>query len=194
MNKIDNYAIFDKIVNSTKKVIVFFVLFVFLLNGFVPKGQEFKESLIESFNCAVSAVENNFLDEYTNAAMSIINNIMQKVCIAVGISGTVSKQEEQGAGGKESVPINNSSEELIIREKVRTDSGTNYAKIKMLEINNFVNDKVSGIYSSMINREGIISGMGILFFILFSIVVIRIKDVMDNNIIKKEYKKEPAWV
>jgi hypothetical protein len=194
MNKIDNYAIFDKIVNSTKKVIVFFVLFVFLLNGFVPKGQEFKESLIESFNCAVSAVENNFLDEYTNAAMSIINNIMQKVCIAVGISGKVSKQEEQGAGSKESVPINNSSEELIIREKIRTDSVTNYAKIKMLEMNNFVNDKVSGIYSSMINREGIISGMGILFFILFSIVVIRIKDVMDNNIIKKEYKKEPAWV
>jgi hypothetical protein len=196
MIKVEFFSIINKIFYNTQKFIALFVLFVILLNSFVPRNQEIRKNFMESFNCAVSAIECNFFDEYTKAIMGIVNNIMHNLLMTVDIKEMVSEQDKQGKEQKEEIPVNSSSEEMVIRERTEGANvfgynirlGTGYFSSMQIKDLSVEYDNIKG-YS-----DKLVSSIGILFFILFGIIVIRIKDVMNNNIIKITQNREPAWL
>jgi len=176
-----------------KKMLSIFLISAIFFNGFIPKSAEFKNNLKEAISCAVET-QTNFLDKYADSVVSVTNGIAGNVLNALNVAGLceqkISKEKEQAATNnkqdKKPEPINTSTESGIIIE-----SNTNNSTAL-----NLLKEKVNGLaYSNVYNRANLYSDIGlvrsneitdtgILFFILFAILVVRIKDtiaVLYNN-------------
>jgi len=186
-----------------KKMLSIFLVAAIFFNGFIPKSAEFKNNLKEAISCAVET-QTNFLDKYADSVVSVTNGIAGNVLNALskaGLAGEkISNEEEQTATNnkqdKKTEPINTSAENGIIIESNTNNSTTL----------NLLKEKVNGLaYSNVYNEANLygdtgvvrpneITNTGILFFILFAILVVRIKDtiaVLYNN---RNIVKEPTWL
>ena len=186
---------FSTIIKSIvfKKMLSIFLIAAIFFNGFIPKSAEFKNNFVEAINCAV-ATQTIFIDKYAESVVSVTNGIASNIVNVLNKAGLceqkISNEKEQAATNnkqnKKTEPINTSTENGIIVESNTNNSTTL----------NLLKEKASGLaYSNVYNGANLYSDMevvrpnektntGILFFILFAILVVRIKDtiaVINNN-------------
>jgi len=170
-----------------KKLFSIFLVMAIFFNGFVPKSQEFKNNFLVAVSCAV-ATQTNFLDKYANTVVTITNTIATNILNTfkkTGLfEGNISKVKET-ANNKDkqsSKPVNTSSDNCIIIGN-NTSNQNEISIIKAISsVLYFCNENLK--YGSLKVDNELINNIGILFFILFSILVVRIKDtiaVLNNN-------------
>jgi hypothetical protein len=173
-----------------KKMFSIFLVAAIFFNGFIPKSAEFKNNFIEAINCAVST-QTNFIDKYAESVVSVTNGIASNILSALNKAGLteekISKANKATNSDKQKTePVNTSADNGIIIKSNTNNSITL----------NLLKTKVSGLaYSKVYNETNLYSNTGVVrtkgtaetgifFFILFAILVVRIKDtiaVLYNN-------------
>ena len=167
-----------------------FLIVAILFNGFIPKSAEFKNNFIEAINCAVET-QTNFIDKYAESVVNVTNGIASNIIGALNVAGLAGEKistdkKTTNKDEQKTEPINTSADNGIII-KSNTNNSTTI---------NLLKEKVTGLaYSNVYNganlygdtgvvRSNAATQTGILFFILFAILVVRIKDtiaVLYNN-------------
>ena len=171
---------------SIKRMLSVFLALAILFNVSITKNHEFKDKFLLAFGCAVSTIDFTVFNEYTNVILNTVNNIMQSL-MPVVITKTKIKKENNNKNDNKPVPVNSSSDEVIITKKISEISGT------LNFVNTKATDSVYGVISQnnmlyrhvLISSENIILNVGILFFILFSIFIVRKRDEIVKNILKR---------
>ena len=168
-----------------KSVVVFFALML-SVNGFIPKNQNFKDVLVRVFNCAISTAEFNFIDGYVGRISGVTNTIAANVLKALKSAGLTQPQISKNNNKKnnESVPANESSNSaLLIQRSLTLNSPINFVKTKFI-YSYSMNMSVNALYilygNMKVHCDNIPIDVGILYFILFSIFIVKIKDVINN--------------
>ena len=160
-------------------------------NGFVPKSAEFKSNFMQAINCAVET-QTNFFDKYAGSVVSVTNGIANNIIGALnaaGLSGEKISNKKQATDKDEhkSEPVNTSADNCIITgNNTNNQSEVNVLKVKTANAIYSYNESLNIMYGNLkINCDDLSGSMGILFFILFSILVVRIKDtiavLLNNN-------------
>ena len=171
-----------------KKILSIFLMSVLLFNIFIPKSQEIRSSFISALNCVVSTVQTNFYDEYSNVVMSVVNSILSNFNIEMIAEAQLSEQQAQQKDGESSTPVNTSADNAII---IQTGTSNQIETLNLnlsyliYESKNKLYDVCGNIGVNFGNRA---TNMGILFFVLFAILVVRIKDTI-AVILNKKYRK-----
>ena len=170
-----------------KKILSIFLIAVLLFGSFIPKNQEFKNNFVSALNCAVNTVQTNFYDQYSNVVMSVINNILTNLNIAE-LAGTQAIQtQNQKQENNKQIPVNNTSSDNAITIQNSTNGQIQTLKANLSYLVYETINKLYNICESIkTSSSKETSTMGILFFILFSILVVRIKDTI-AVILNKKY-------
>ena len=127
--------------------------------------------------------------------MSVINSILSNLNVAE-LAGTQAIQAQtQKKENNKQVPVNTSSDNaILITNNINNQSSLNILKANLSYLVYETTNKLYNICESIkTSSSKETSTMGILFFILFSILVIRIKDtiaVLNNKIIVRK----PTWL
>ena len=191
MISVEFFNIKNKFFYNLQKLIAFFVLIVILLNNFIPKTQEFKADFIAALSCNVKIIQTNFYEKYLDMEMSVINSVLnvfdnEEVQVT---KLTKNQNEKENSKDNQTQPINTSADNGILTENnTNNQSEINVLKAKSINaIYSFSNKDLNIMYGNLkINCNFLLNDIGILFFILFSILVVRIKDtiavVLNNNI------------
>jgi len=188
MIKVKFLNIINKKFYNLQKLVAVFVFVMVLLNSFIPKNQEIKSNFMSAFNCAVNTVQTNFYDEYSNVVMSVINSILSNFNIEMIAEAQLSEQQAQQKDGESSTPVNTSADNAII---IQTGTSNQIETLNLnlsyliYESKNKLYDVCGNIGVNFGNRA---TNMGILFFVLFAILVVRIKDTI-AVILNKKYRK-----
>lgn len=168
-----------------KSVVVFFALML-CFNGFVPKSQNFKDVLSKAVNCAVNTIEFNFVDEFSGRISGVTNTIATNVLKALKSAGLAQPQisKNNNKSNNESVPVNESANNaILIQRSINISSPVNFIKTKLI-YSYSINMSVSALYilynNMKVHCTNVPIDVGILYFILFSIFVVKIKDVINN--------------
>jgi len=171
-----------------KKILSIFLMSVLLFNIFIPKSQEIRSSFISALNCVVSTVQTNFYDEYSNVVMSVVNSILSNFNISTLAEAQLSKQKTQQKDGESSTPVNTSADNAII---IQTGTSSQIETLN-LNLSYLIYESKNKLYNVCgnigVNFGNIATNMGILFFVLFAILVVRIKDTI-AVILNKKYRK-----
>ena len=163
-----------------------FLIVSVCLNVLIPKSNQLKENFMMALSCAVGTIESNFFDGYANT----VDGVMKDVLSVIKISGfsieKVSKRKGNKQDKKEQVPVNSASDSCITeRNNIEKQKVLNIIKEKINGIGYVALNDLNILYNNIkISCEKSAKGFGILFFILFSILVVRIKDtiaVLYNN-------------
>ena len=174
-----------------KKMFAIFLVAAIFFNGFVPKSAEFKSNFMQAINCAIET-QTNFLDKYAESVVSVTNGIANNIIGALniaGLSGEKISSEKQATNKDEqkSEPINTSADNCVITGNNTTNqSEINVLKVKATNVICSHNEDLNIMNGNLkINCGDLSNNIGILFFILFSILVVRIKDtiavLLNNN-------------
>lgn len=178
MIKAEFFDIINKSFLKMQKLVVVFVLFLFLLNNFIPKGLELKNSFMLALNCAVNTMEVNFVDKYNSVVNIAVKNIFNTLNIQYLSQTETVNNKENKSDNTSQVPVNTSADNCIIMQNnINDQMETLKANLNYLVYES--TNKLYTLYESIkisCNKET--STMGILFFILFSILVVRIKDTI----------------
>ena len=193
---------FFSIINSVllKKMFAIFLVAAIFFNGFVPKSSEFKSNFLAAINCAV-ATQTDFFEKYSDTVVMVTTvvaeNILKTLNIEELMEGKIDGQNQKGEKGNKPEPVNTSADNCIITEKnTNNQNEINILKAKAANAMSFNVEDLNIMYSNLkISSEYLTKNIGILFFILFSILVVRIKDTIANIIINKKIeRKEPTWL
>jgi len=190
----------NNLLKLTKKTIVMFLLFAMVFNVIIPKIDCVKNSFAEALTCAVIA-QTSFIDKYADGVIKVTNKMAITLLIALNKAGLFEEESKEKEGtnqdNRKSEPVNSSTENGIITENnTNNQNGMNILKEKIINTMCFYNDNLNIIGSLNVNCRDLSNDIGILFFILFSILVVRIKDTiaLSLNINNKKYKDKPAWL
>ena len=178
-----------------KKMLSVFLVAVLLLSGFVPKNREFKNNFMSALNCAVNTVQTNFYDQYSNVVMSVINNILTNFNIAELAGTQVIKTETQKQESDKQFPANNTSSDSAVIVQSSANGQVQTLKANLGYLVYETTNKLYNLCESIKvigNKET--STMGILFFILFSVLVVRIKDTIAVVLNNKIIVRKPTWL
>ena len=184
---------FSTIINSLllKKLVTIFLMVSLCLNVVIPKSEQLKGSFVAAISCAVE-VQTNFLDKYAVSVVNVTNGIASNILVALnkaGLSGENINKADKTTNNKDeqkTEPINTSTDSCIITENISSNTNTiNLLKTKMtgLAYTNSANER-NLYFSTEVVYANSATETGILFFILFAILVVRIKDtiaVLYNN-------------
>ena len=167
-----------------KKTICTFLVFVMFFNIFVTKNCEFNNKFLMALNCAVNTIESTVFNEYTNALMRTITGAVQD--LSVIIQKTLKDQNSNRNNTPIPVTQNNSSDDMILLKRV-TDTYDTMTSIKanlFYSISDIINNGNILYKNEIMNCKRMLNSIGILLFILFSMYVVKIKDVVNYNILK----------
>ena len=204
MEKIVKTTISNNVVTMFKKILSIFLIVAIVINVVIPKSQELKENFMLAINCVTEMAQTNFYDKYAESVVSVTNGIAGNILNALNKAGLceqkISNEKEQTATNKKqnkkAEPINTSTESgIIIENNVNGENTINILKAKTTgqAYTQNINEQTQYYNEGLINGNSKANNIGILFFILFSILVVRIKDtiaVLYNN---KNTGKEPTW-
>jgi hypothetical protein len=163
----------------------------------MPKTEQMKESFMEALSCAVGTIESNFFNGYVNKIDEVMKEVLEVLEVSVFVEGSLLNSERDKQEKKEHIPVNSSSDSCIMEENnINERMELNVIKGEVSNIGYIALNDLNILYKNIkINCEKSASAVGILFFILFSILVVRIKDtiavIINNKIINR---KEPAWL
>ena len=168
-----------------KSVVVFFALML-CFNGFIPKNQNFKDVFIKAFKCAVGSVEFDFVDGYAKRISGVTKTIATDVLNALKSAGLAQPRisKDNSKTDTESVPVNTPANNAMLTQRsISVSSLSNFTKTKLI-YSYSVNMSVNALYilynNMKVNCDSVPIDVGILYFILFSIFVVKIKDVINN--------------
>ena len=195
MEKIIKNTISNKVLAISKKMLSIFLMFAVIINVVIPKSQEMKENFMLAINCVAEMAQTNFYDKYAESVVNVTNGIASNIIGALSKAGLceqkISSEKEQAATknkqDKKTDPINTSTENgIIIENNINSENTINILKAKTtgLAYTNIDNQQIQYYNEGLINSNSKANNIGILFFILFSILVVRIKDtiaVLYNN-------------
>ncbi len=173
-----------------KKMISVFLVSALLFGGFIPKNQEFKDNFISALNCVANTIETNFYDQYSKVVMSSIKYISNIANIKTLAEIQLVKQQTQKKDNKTQVPVNTSADAGIIIQN-DTNNQNEILKINLYGITNEIYNLCESI---KINSNRGVLNIGILLFILFSILIVKIKDTVEMLLNNKYRKVKPAWL
>jgi hypothetical protein len=139
--------------------------------------------------------QTNFYDKYAESVVNVTNGIASNIIGALSKAGLceqkIGNEKEQAATNKKqnkkTDPINTSTENgIIIENNISSENTINVLKAKTtgLAYTNIEKQQLQYYNEGLINSNSKANNLGILFFILFSILVVRIKDtiaVLYNN-------------
>ena len=171
----------DYLFSYLKKILVLFLILTFLFNGFIPKNSELKNSFVTAVTCVLNTIETNFYDKYSSIVTSVISDILVDFDIVEVSETQLSNKQNKNEDNQTSVPITSSEDNEIIITQTNT---TNQTQLFRTNFFNLIYEIVrdvgggGGNLSVNISSNKIIPDVGILFFILFSILVVRIKDTI----------------
>jgi len=183
---------FSTIINSLllKKLVTIFLMVSLCLNVVIPKSEQLKEGFVAAINCAVET-QTNFLDKYADSVVNVTNGIASNIIGALNVAGLAGEKisTDKKATNKDeqkSEPINTSTDNCIITwNNTNNQSEINELKTKLIGLAYSRNDIGNNLYNDIgVVRTNGTTDTGILFFILFAILVVRIKDtiaVLYNN-------------
>ena len=171
-----------------KKMLSIFLIATIFFNGFVPKSTEFKSNFIVAAKCAI-VTHTNFYDKYAETVVTVTNGIAKDILKVLNKAGIFEEEiskanQAEKQDKRKSEPVNTSADNCIITEN-NTNNQNEIMKAKAANTMSFNVEDVNIKYSNLkISSEELTNNIGILFFILFSILVVRIKDtiaVLYNN-------------
>lgn len=188
----DRFTLLSKVLSSRcksvfpciKKTICTFLVFLMFFNIFVTKNCEFNNKFLIALNCAVNTIESTVFNEYTNALMRTITGAVQD--LSVIIQKTLEDQNNNRNNTPIPVTQNSSSDDMILLKRV-TDTYDMATFIKAnlyYSISDIINNGNILYKNAIINCKKILNSIGILSFLLFSVYVVKIKDVVKYNILK----------
>ena len=201
-NSMKNFGFSTIIKNiALKKMLSIFLIAAIFFNGFVPKSTEFKSNFIAAAKCAI-VTHTNFYDKYAETVVMVTNGIAKDILNVLNKAGIfeeeVSKANQAEKQDKrKSEPVNTSADNCIITENnTNNQNEINILKAKAANAMSFNVEYFNIMYNNLkISSEYLTNNIGILFFILFSILVVRIKDTIASIIINKKIeRKEPTWL
>ena len=195
MEKIVKTTILNKIVDIAKKTVAMFLMLSLVFNVVIPKTQELKENFILAINCVAEMAQTNFYDKYVESAVNLTNGIAGNILNVLNKAGLsvekISSEKEQAATNnkqdKKTEPINTSTESgIIVENNISSENTINILKAKTMGLayTNIDAGQLQYYNEEQTNSNSKANNIGILFFILFSILVVRIKDtiaVIYNN-------------
>jgi hypothetical protein len=154
------------------------------LNVVIPKSAQLKESFVAAINCAVET-QTNFLDKYAESVVNVTNGIASNIIGAlnvVGLSGEKISTDKKATNKDEqkAEPINTSADNCIITgNNINNQSEINELKTKITGLTyTKINDETNLYFITEVVHTNGTTDTGILFFILFAILVVRIKDTI----------------
>ena len=173
----------------TKKILCVFLVGIMFFNGFVPKSQEIKENFFVALNCVMHSTMIKFCNDCRNAVTLISSGIEQKLFeMFMTQEGIIAVKDNRKTNKQSPIPVNTSQESEIITQRTITEQ-IEFSIIKPTAVYvsvNSMNDLYllyNNIKTYPGNNKATIP-IFVLLMILFSIYVVRIKDVI-NNTLKK---------
>ena len=193
MEKMIKMIISNNVFAIIKKILSVFFMFAIIFNVVVPKSAKLKEKFISAVNCVSEMAQTNFYDKYAESIVRVINGIASNILGALNLAGLaeekISKAEQTtNKDEQKTEPVNTSADDCIITgNNTNTQSEINELKVKAINAVHLCNEDLNIKYGNLkINCGELSNNIGILFFVLFSILVVRIKDtiaVIYNNIV-----------
>ena len=196
MTRKGNYQSLKSLVFTSirNKLLVGIILFCMLVNGFVPRSMESKESLF----VVMSAVVSNAIVEVFNECrdtLTVMSNKITKDLYKFLMLGEVgAKAANKGEEKKEPMPVNTSSDSGIVVERDDYEQIISYRveKGKIVIAAGKIEEDLYMLYRHIKGYCIEVSGkIGILFFLMFVIAIRRRKAGaagIRTSLIGMEYK------
>ena len=183
--------IFTSVMN---KILVGILLFCMIVNGFVPRSIESKESLFVVMSAVVSNAVVEVFNECRDTLTVMSNKITKDLYKFLMLGEVGAEAANKGEEKKEPMPINTSSDNGIVLERYDYEQIVSYKteKGKIIIAVGKIKEDLYRLYCHVKECCSGVSGkVGILFFLLFVIVIRRRKvgtEGIKISLIRKEYK------
>lgn len=169
--------------SGTRKLLVMIIFSCMVINGFVPKSMEGKNSLFMVMTAVVSNAVTEMFEECRDTLTVMSNKITKDLYKLLSIGEVSTDVPVKTDEDKNPVPINTSSDNGITVERRSSQ------QLKVYEIEESIwyrdNISVSKLYRLYENIKVYNGGMekvGVLFFILFIGVIRRRKEISERII------------
>ena len=178
----------------TNKILVGILLFCMIVNGFVPRSIESKESLFVVMSAVVSNAVVEVFNECRDTLTVMSNKITKDLYKFLMLGEVGAEAANKGEEKKEPMPINTSSDNGIVLERYDYEQIVSYKteKGKIIIAVGKIKEDLYRLYCHVKECCSGVSGkVGILFFLLFVIVIRRRKvgtEGIKISLIRKEYK------
>lgn len=178
----------------TNKILVGILLFCMIVNGFVPRSIESKESLFVVMSAVVSNAVVEVFNECRDTLTVMSNKITKDLYKFLMLGEVGAEAANKGEEKKEPMPINTSSDNGIVLERYDYEQIVSYKteKGKIIIAVGKIKEDLYRLYCHVKECCSGVSGkVGILFFLLFVIVIRRRKvgtEGIKISLIGKEYK------
>jgi len=173
-----------------RKTLVAFVFLCMLVNGFTPRSEEGRNSLIVIAACTMHNAVSELFVSCNEALTSISNKITNEIYALIVSKETNATSPVKQEDNKKPDPVNTTSDNGIVSER-RIDIKTYYSSDSdsVYYANFSITKQLFKLYENIkVNCNA--DGLGILIFVLFAILVIKKKDEFEN--IKKSGNKRLA--
>ncbi len=171
---------------ESRKALAAFVFLCMLINGFTPRSEEGRNSLIMIMACTVQNAVSEVFVSCNEALTTVSNKITAEIYGLLMGEGVKTTAPVKGESKKGADPVNTTSDNGITVEK-RTGTGISYSKeeTSIGYISYIETHKLYRLYENV--KDNCCGSMlGLLSFIVFIILTIRRKEI--SEIIKKGYK------
>ena len=178
----------------TNKILVGILLFCMIVNGFVPRSIESKESLFVVMSAVVSNAVVEVFNECRDTLTVMSNKITKDLYKFLMLGEVGAEAANKGEEKKEPMPINTSSDNGIVLERYDYEQIVSYKteKGKIIIAVGKIEEELYRLYNNVKVYCSEVSGkVGIVFFLLFVIVIRRRKagtEGIEISLIGKEYK------
>ena len=174
--------------SSIKKMLCVFLVAIMFFNGFIPKSYESKSDFFAAVNCVIHSAMFQVFSQCNEAVIAVSSKITDELFkLFTAEAGTTKPQNEEESNKQTPVPVNTSTDSGIITQRTVTEQMqfvlvkttiTYVSYIAVTQLYRLYNNiKVDPSSSST-------TMLFMLLMILFSIYTIRIKDVVNDNILK----------
>ena len=196
MTKKEGYKSLKSLVftSITNKILVGILLFCMIVNGFVPRSIESKESLFVVMSAVVSNAVVEVFNECRDTLTVMSNKITKDLYKFLMLGEVGAEAANKGEEKKEPMPINTSSDNGIVLERYDYEQIVSYKteKGKIIIAVGKIEEELYRLYNNVKVYCSEVSGkVGIVFFLLFVIVIRRRKagtEGIEISLIGKEYK------
>ena len=196
MTKKEGYKSLKSLVftSITNKILVGMLLFCMIVNGFVPRSIESKESLFVVMSAVVSNAVVEVFNECRDTLTVMSNKITKDLYKFLMLGEVGAEAANKGEEKKEPMPINTSSDNGIVLERYDYEQIVSYKteKGKIIIAVGKIKEDLYRLYCHVKECCSGVSGkVGILSFLLFVIVIRRRKvgtEGIKISLIRKEYK------
>lgn len=191
---LERQSIIDLLFTSgIRKTLVILIFSCMVINGFIPKSIENKNSLFMVMTAVVSNAVTGVFEECRDTLTLISNKITKDLYKMLSLGEVSTTSPIENTDDKEPMPVNTSSDNGIMTEK-RVSGQWNSGESRIEKDwygEPIITSKLYRLYENIKIYDGAASKLGVLFFILFIGVIRSRKEISikkTNGV--KEYKTD----